>query len=423
MLKRSNKDLIKETLLSQNIPLVMEQMQGVHSVSLGLWVKTGSRFEPEDLSGISHFLEHSLFKGTQKRSYKDIAIEIDTLGGELNAFTSKEITSYYIRVPDAFLSEGIDILLDIFLNPLLPEEEIEKEKLVVLEEIKSAEDTPDDLVHDLFSETIYKDNGLGRRILGRPETVLSFSRQTLLEYKKHYYGRPNIVVSCAGDFDEIQLQDNLQRYLEGIDSANSLNTMTPIFNYEISVIEKDLQEVHLVCGTEGIPQTSEHRYAALLLNTIIGGGVSSRLFQKIREEKALAYTVYSFLSSYTDTGAFGIYLGTSKERLHEAIAAIQEEIFNLKDTLEEKELERAKRHLKGSLLMSMDSTMARMKNLAMQKVYYDKLIPPEELIEEIERVNLADLRELTDRLFGSKKLAIAAVGPVSKEELQSLLNH
>ncbi|RME66524.1 MAG: insulinase family protein, partial [Nitrospirae bacterium] len=312
MLKRSNKDHIKETLLSQNIPLVMEQMQGVHSVSLGIWVKTGSRYEPEDLSGISHFLEHCLFKGTTKRSYRDIAIEIDTLGGELNAFTSKEITSYYVRVPDAYLSEGIDILMDVFLNPVFPEEEIEKEKLVVLEEIKMAEDTPDDLVHDLFSETIYKGNGLGRRILGSPDTVMSFTRQSLIDYKTHYYGMPNVVVSCAGDFDEALLKDKLQEYLNGLNSANTTNTVTPQFNYEVSVIEKDLKEVHIVCGTEGIPQTSEDRYAAMLLNTIIGAGVSSRLFQKIREEKALAYTVYSFLSSYKDTGVFGIYLGPSK---------------------------------------------------------------------------------------------------------------
>ncbi len=400
----------------------MEQMPGVHSVSLGLWVKTGSRFEPEDLSGISHFLEHTLFKGTTRRSYRDIAIEIDTLGGELNAFTSKELTSYYIRIPDAYLFEGLDILMDIFLNPTFPEEEIEKEKLVVLEEIKSAEDTPEDLVHDLFSETIYKDNGLGRRVLGRPQTVLSFTRTTLVDYKDRFYGPSNLVLSSAGDFDEEALRDRLQQYLDGLQPAQGTKAITPRFSYDVSVIEKDLQEVHLVCGTEGIPQSSEDRYAAMLLNTIIGAGVSSRLFQKIREEKALAYTVYSFLSSYLDTGTFGVYLGTSKERLHEALLAIRDELFNLKDTLNETELDRAKRHLKGYLLMSLDSTMARMRNLAMQKIYYGRTIPPEELIKEIDRVELGELKDLSDRLFGTKKLALSAVGPITEGELRDMLS-
>ncbi len=420
MLKRSKKEHFKKHLLLDRIPLVMEQMQGVHSVSLGIWVKVGSRHEPQNLSGISHFLEHTLFKGTHNRTYKEIAIEIDSLGGELNAFTSKELTSFYIRMPDAFVFEGLDVLMDLFLNPSFPEEEIEKEKLVVLEEIKSAEDTPDDLVHDLYSETVWQDNGLGRRILGSPETVLSFDKNNLTQYKNSFYTPPNLVISCAGDFDETALIERLETYLKDLSQrTNSAPEIdTPRFNYQVRVIEKDLQEVHIVCGTEGIAQTSEDRYVAMALNTIVGSGISSRLFQKIREEKALAYTVYSFISSYRDTGTFGVYLGTSRERLHEALETIKKELFHLRDTLEDQELDRAKRQLKGYLLMSLDSTMARMKNLAMQQIYYDTYMTPDEVIEQLQKVHLKEVKDLSDRLFGEKKLALSVVGPIRQEELQ-----
>ncbi len=358
------------------------------------------------------------FKGTKSRSQKQIAYEIDSLGGDLNAFTSKETTTFYVKVLDEYLPKAVDLLTDIFVNSTLPDDEIEKEKMVIMEEIKLSEDAPDELIHDLFSEVVWGKEGLGQRILGRIDTVGRFQRQDLLNYIKTYYRAGEIVVSCSGRVDDSPLLDRLQQTLGHID-ANSVRKPQhkPLFRYETAVFERDLAEVHLCVGVEGIHQQSPYRYAMLLLNTVVGGGVSSRLFQKVREEQGLAYTVYSFASSYHDSGVFCIYLGTSPEKLQKALECIRQEVFHLTDNLTEDELQRAKQQLKGSLFLSLESSTGRMSNIARQEIYYGRYYSPKEIAEAIEAVTLNEIQELAEMLFSDKRLAVVALGPVDRDSI------
>lgn len=270
----------KEYLVNQ-IPVIMVPMKNFRSVSMGIWVKTGSRFEKPEENGISHFLEHLFFKGTKRRSQKDIAIEIDSIGGELNAFTSKETTTFYIKVLDQFIEKGIDLLSDIFLNSLFPEEEIEKEKSIIKEEIKMVEDTPDDYIHDLFHQTAWDNTGLGQPILGRRETIKTFSREKLLNYKKKYYGTKDIVISCAGRFEPERLIGLLNKYFGTMnDGSDPPEIKKPEFHYRTNIHKKDLSEIHLCLGVEAFEISSPYRYHISILNAILGGGVSSRLFKR-----------------------------------------------------------------------------------------------------------------------------------------------
>jgi predicted Zn-dependent peptidase len=356
------------------------------------------------------------FKGTTTRTQKEIAYEIDSLGGDLNAFTSKETTTYYVKVIDEYLQKGVELLSDIFVNSVLPEEEIEKEKRVILEEIKMSEDTPDEFIHDLFSETVWGGSGLGQNILGKPETVSSFTRDELIGYIKRHYKPDRIVISCSGRVDAEYLKQLLEEPLSRInEGASGVNFQRQRFNYTLRAVEKDLAEVHLCVGVEGIGQGSPYRYAMLLLNTIIGSGVSSRLFQKIREEKALAYSVFSFATSYHDSGTFGVYVGTSPEKVGEALECIKEQLLSFRDTVKDDELERAKKQLKGNLLLSLESSSGRMSNIARQEIYYGRYYSPQEIIQSIERVSIGEVRTLADRLFGHKRFAIVALGPIKKE--------
>jgi predicted Zn-dependent peptidase len=355
------------------------------------------------------------FKGTTTRTQKEIAYEIDSLGGDLNAFTSKETTTYYVKVIDEYLEKGVDLLSDIFVNSVLPEEEIEKEKRVILEEIKMSEDTPDEFIHDLFSETVWGGDGLGQNILGRPETVSSFTRDVLVGYIKRHYRTDRIVISCSGKVDAEYLKELLEQRLSNIDGSSSgVDFQRQGFNYTVRAVEKDLAEVHLCIGVEGIEQASPDRYAMLLLNTILGSGVSSRLFQKIREEKALAYSVFSFATSYHDSGTFGVYVGTSPGKVEEALECIKDQLLRFRDTVENEELERAKKQLKGNLLLSLESSSGRMSNIARQEIYYGRYYSPQEIIQAIEGVSIAEIKALADRLFGHKRFAVVALGPLKK---------
>ena len=390
-----------------------------HSACIGLWVKTGSRFERPEKSGISHFLEHMFFKGTKSRSQRDIAFEIDSLGGDLNAFTSKETTTFYIKVLDEYLERALELITDIFMNSVFPEDEMEREKLIVLEEIKMVEDTPDDHIHDLFSEFIWQGDALGRKILGTHQTVMSLERNDLLSYIEEFYHAGNLVISSAGNISHETMEAMLNETLGKIESRQSTTEIgKPSFKSGINVYRKDHAEVHLCLGSEGIEQASEQRYCILLLNSIVGSGVSSRLFQKIREQRGLAYNVYSFVSSYYDTGVFGVYVGTSPERYQEVIDLIVEELTGLSRTLKEDELNRAKRQLRGNLLLAMESTTGRMNNIARQEIYYGRYYCAEEILEAIDRVTLDEARQLAERLFSEKdRFALTVLGPVKDVSL------
>jgi predicted Zn-dependent peptidase len=415
--------MFKKEHLSNGIPVVMEQLKNMRSVSLGIWVKVGSRDEEPHKNGISHFLEHMFFKGTVKRTAKDIAVEIDSLGGELNAFTSKESTTFYVKILDEYLEKGIDLLSDIFLHSTFPEEDIEKEKRIIKEEIKLVEDTPDDYVHDLFNQTIWGHNGLGQPVLGRRETVKSFTRQDIVSHIRKYYGTKDVVISCAGNFEHETLVSILNKSLGSLRRGSEPEKgAPPYFENKVEVFHKELSEAHLCIGVEGIPQTSEDRYILFVLNTIFGAGVSSRLFQEIREKRGLAYSIYSFVSSYYDTGIWGVYAGVSRKRVGEVAGLILKEMLDLSSTLTEVELQRAKNHLKGNIVLGLESTSSRMTNIARQQIYHGRYYSPKEIMKEVDSITLDYIQALAEKLIKQGRFSLTVYGPVYERDLKGIIS-
>jgi len=415
--------MFRKEHLSNGIPVVMEALKNMRSVALGIWVKVGSRNEKLDKNGISHFLEHMFFKGTIKRTAKDIAVEIDSLGGELNAFTSKENTTFYVKILDEYIEKGIELLSDIFLHSTFPEEDIEKEKRIIKEEIKMVEDTPDDYIHDLFNQTIWGNTGLGQSVLGRRETVRSFTREDLISHIKKYYGTKDVVISCAGNFEHESLVGMLNKSLGSLRRGSEPEKGSPPrFESKVEIFHKELSEAHICLGVEGIPQTSEERYSLFVLNTIFGAGVSSRLFQEIREKRGLAYSIYSFIASYFDTGIWGVYAGVSRKRVGEVVGLILKEMNGLKDTLNETELQRAKNHLKGNIILGLESTSSRMTNIARQEIYYGKYYSPKEIMKEVDSITLDRIKDLAEKLIRKESCSLTVHGPVPEKDLKGILS-
>ncbi|HET6516407.1 MAG TPA: pitrilysin family protein [Thermodesulfovibrionales bacterium] len=413
--------MFKKYHLDNGIPLVAEQIRNVRSVSLGIWVKVGSRYESTDSNGISHFLEHMFFKGTKRRSARDIAVEIDSVGGDLNAFTSREATTFYVKVLDEHIERGIDLLTDLFLHSTFPAGDLEKEKRIIKEEIKMVEDTPDDYIHDLFYQAIWGDEGIGQSILGRRETIKSFGRDDLMDHIRKYYGTKDTVIACAGNFQPDRLISSLNETLGGLRRGSEPKKGgKPLFSPSVAVHAKDLSEAHVCIGVEGIPLASTNRYVLYLLNSVLGAGVSSRLFQEIRETRGLAYSIYSFLASYIDTGLWAVYAGTARKRVTEVITLITEEMKSLKDTITDVELQRAKDQMKGNLILGLESSNNRMQNIARQEIYYGQYYSPEEIIREIEAVSLEQARDLSERLVQSGAMALTVLGPVERSTVSEL---
>jgi len=411
---------IKEHL-ENDIPVVMESFRNVRSVAIGVWVKVGSRYEAHAENGISHFLEHMFFKGTKKYSAKDIAVEIDTMGGDLNAFTSRENTAFYVKVLDDYLDRGINILSEIFVHSTFPEDEFEKEKKIIKEEIKMVEDTPDDYIHDLFNEAIWGHEGLGQPVIGRRETISSFTRDDIISHIRRYYGTRDIVIACAGNFDHNDLMKMLNARFGGLrHGTEPKKGGMPDFQYNRKVYTKDLSEAHICIGVPGISQVSEDRYALFILNTILGGSVSSRLFQEVRENRGLAYSVYSFTAMYLDTGLWGVYAGVSRKRVREVSELIVKEMLELSSTLTGDELEKAKRHLKGNMLLALESTNSRMNNIARQEMYFGRYISPDEIIRSVDRVKLSEVQGLAGQLIVRDRFSATAFGPLEKDILESV---
>ena len=414
--------MFKKEHLINGVPVVMEPLKNMRSVVLGIWVKVGSRYEPIEKNGISHFLEHMFFKGTKKRSAKEIAFEIDSLGGELNAFTSRETTTFYIKVLDDFLEKGLELLTDIFLNSTFPDEDIEKEKKIIKEEIKMVEDTPDDYIHDLSNQTVWGSSGLGQSVLGKRETIKSFTRNDLIAHIKKYYGTKDMVLSCAGNFDTDHLLSLLNKNLGHLRRGSEPDRgAPPEFQSKVEIFSKKLAEAHVCLAIKGIPQASRERYCLFTLNTILGAGVSSRLFQEVREKRGLAYAIYSFVASYLDTGLWGVYAGVSRKKVREVIELILEEIHGLKDTLSEEELERAKNQLKGNIILGLESSSSRMNNIARQEIYYGRNFSPKEIMGEIDSITLGQIRELAERTIKKESFSLTVHGPIHEEDLRGIL--
>ena len=413
---------IKKHLLN-GLPVVMESIKNMRSVVIGIWVKVGSRNEPPEKNGISHFLEHMFFKGTKKRSAKDIAFEIDSLGGELNAFTSRENTTFYVKVLDEYLEKGVELLSDVFLHSTFPEEDMEKERKIIKEEIKMIEDTPDDYIHDLANQTIWGHSGLGQPVLGRRETIRSFIKDDLLSHIRKYYGTKDIVVSCAGNFEPEHLLSMLNKNLGNLRRGSEPERgAPPDFKSKVEVFGKQLSEAHICLGVKGLSQTSEERYSLFILNSILGAGVSSRLFQEIREKRGLAYSIYSFIALYFDAGVWGVYAGVSRKKVREVLELILKEMYSLKDTLDDIELNRAKSQLKGNIVLGLESTISRMNSIARQEIYHGKYYSPTEIMKEIDSVTLNSIKDLVERLIKKELFSLTVFGPVHGEDLKGILS-
>jgi len=398
--------------LDNGMPVLFETISGIRSVVVGIWVKAGSRNERPEENGIAHFIEHMVFKGTRRRTAENIAQEIDQMGGDLNAYTSRENTTFYIKVLDEYLDKGLDLLTDIFLDPLLDPDEINKERGVIEEEIRMVEDTPDELVFDLYNADIWGPNGLGQSILGTTDTLNEIGRESVIRYIDRFYTSNNVVISCAGNIDKDRTMEILRKRFSGIKGRiDGNNLLKPDFQAVKKTYQKDLSEVHICTGFEGIPVKSPEKYQVLVLNTILGSGVSSRLFQEIREKRGLVYSISSFVSSYFDTGTIGIYAGAGKNKYREVIDLIKQQAFTLKDTITDEDINRTKKQLKGNIILSLESSTARMNNIARQEIYYGRYLPTEEIIAGIEDVRIEDVRSVAERIFRKENMAMTLLGP------------
>lgn len=405
--------MVTREVLDNGLRLITEAMPHVRSVTIGVWLIRGSRHESDERSGIAHFVEHMLFKGTEERTAEDIAQAIDSIGGQLDAFTAKEYASYYIKVLDEHLPLAVDLLADIVLRPAFAADEIEREKKVILEEIKMVEDTPDDLVHELFTQHFWEGHPLGRPILGSKESVESFTPDSLHEYFRGAYVAKNMIVSAAGNLDHARVRALIEAAFgpvaaEGEPVAATPPTVVP----QIVTRTKDLEQSHICLGTDSYPQRHDDRYVSYILNTVLGGSMSSRLFQNVREKRGLAYAVFSGLSAYRDAGNITIYAGCANEAVGEVIDLCVEELRGLKKaTVPEAELRRAKDHLKGSLMLSLENTASRMSHLARQEIYFDRHFGLDETLAGVERVTDADLLRVASDLFANGSLAATVLGP------------
>jgi len=406
---------IVRDVLDNGLRLLTEEMSQVRSVSIGVWLTRGSRHESADRSGIAHFVEHMLFKGTTTRSAEDIAQAIDSIGGQLDAFTAKEYASYYIKVLDEHLPLAIDILADIVLNPAFSPEDIEREKKVVLEEIKMVEDTPDDLVHELFTQGFWENHPLGRPILGRPETVEALTADALREYFRGAYTAPNLIVSAVGNLEHGRVRDLVAERFAAVPVAGKpIVDEPPTVVPKILVRSKELEQSHVCLGASSYPQNHDDRYASYVLNTLLGGSMSSRLFQNVREKRGLAYAVFSGLSAYRDAGSFTVYAGCANEAVEEVVDLVVEELRGVRDApVPESELRRAKDHLKGSLMLSLENTASRMSHLARQEIYFDRQFGLDETLEGVERVTADDVQRVAADLFKPGSLAATILGNVN----------
>jgi len=406
-------------VLPDGIRVVTEAIPHVRSVAVGIWVETGSRVEPEDRGGISHLIEHLVFKGTESRSAQEIAGTIDSVGGQMDAFTAKEHTCFYVNVLDEHLPLAVELLTDILQRPLFAADDIEREKGVVLQEIKMVEDTPDDLIHDLFAERVWTDHSLGRPILGRWGVVQAFGRDLVRRHFEEEYTPRRIIVAAAGHLDHDRLRDLFGERFEHFRRPSAPRQVAPpLLTPGVHVVHKPLEQVHLVVGFPGLHDAAPERYALYLLNDVLGGSMSSRLFQEVRERQALAYSVHSGLQSYHDTGLFYVYAGTDASNFARLVKALLKEIRALqKDGIRPEELARAKEHLKGSLILSLESTSSRMNRLARQELRFGAFFSMDEMLEAIERVRPEEVEAMTHRVLDEAQMALLALGPIDRRNL------
>jgi len=406
--------MIKKTTLDNGIRVITERIPYASSVSIGIWVANGSRHERRESNGVAHFIEHLLFKGTERRSSLDIAREIDSVGGVLNAFTSREYVCYYAKVLDKFLPKAVDLLTDIFLNSTFDSEEIEKERRVVLQEINMMEDTPDDLIHDLFHQHFWKGHPLGMSILGDEESVSGLTRDSIVGYKDQMYRGDDIIVTAAGNLSHEKLIALLDGHLKSVAGGNGRSdSASPVYERRIELVEKDLEQIHVCLGLRGVQQSHPQRYDAFILNAILGGSMSSRLFQEVREKSGLAYSVYSYIASHADAGSLVVYAGASPENSAQLLEIMLREIGRFKrEPVPSEQLEGAREQLKGNLLLSLESSDNRMSRLAKNEIYFGTPLPLSEIMEGFDRVNADTIQALAAEILDNSALTLVMLGRI-----------
>lgn len=395
----------RKTVLDSGLTIITEHIPSVRSVSLGVWIRTGTRFENKRNNGSAHFLEHMMFKGTKKRTPKEIARSLESVGGHLNAFTSKEYTCYYAEVLDEHVRKSINLFSDMLCNSTFPLKELEKERSVILDEIQSLEDTPDDLIQDIFIEKMYLDHPLGFSILGTENSLKRISRESLIDFYERNYLSRQIIIAAAGNLDHEKLVEMCIKSFHFLSRNNNAHIMPP---KQIGAGEytqkKSVSQVHICVGVPSFSYQHPDRYAMLVLNTLMGGGMSSRLFQNIRERYGVAYSIYSFLDFYFDSGVFGVYLGTDRKNLNKAMKLLEGEFQRIrKNPVPEREFREAKAQLKGNLMLSMESTANRMARLAKMEIYNGSFQEIDEIIEQINRVDRERLWEISKDIFREDK--------------------
>ncbi|MGD0757664.1 MAG: pitrilysin family protein [Candidatus Sulfotelmatobacter sp.] len=404
---------IRRQVLPNGLTIITEQMQHIRSASIGIWLQTGSRDEDAAWNGISHFIEHMLFKGTEHRTAEEIARQVDSIGGNMDAFTAKECICFNVKVLDEHLPVALEILSDLVLHPVFDPNDITRERGVILEEIKMDEDNPDYLVHEIFTQNFWKDHPLGKPILGTKETVKKFERAAVLDAYSHRFAPGNIIVSAAGNLDHDRFVELVTKHFEQMKPRkNGFHSPVPKIVSKITLRNKKaLEQVQLCIGVPSHPIAHEKRHAGYILNTLLGGGMSSRLFQNIRERQGLVYSIYSDLNPYRDTGCLAVYAGTSRESASKVVQSVVSEFHKLKaEPVPAEELRRSKDQLKGSLMLSLESSSARMSNLARQEMYFDRFYDLDELIEKIEAVTVEDLTSLANEFFNTESVAVTILG-------------
>lgn len=416
--------MIKKYTLNNGLRIVAEKIDYVKSVSFGIWVKVGSTNENDNTNGMSHFIEHMLFKGTKNRSANQIAEDTDNIGGQMNAFTSKDCTCFYIKVLDENLNAAVDILSDMFFNSTFAEEEIEKEISVVIEEIKMYEDSPEDVVHDKLSETVFKNSPLAYPILGTIDNLKSYTRERVLEYKEEQYTPERTVISIAGNFDEDYLIKLLEDKFGKWKNKQGLSEILDSdHNRNIIGVNKELEQLHVCLGTKTIGRHDDLYYPLMIMNNLFGGTMSSRIFQEIREKRGLVYSIYSFTSNYAENGLFGIYAGLAYENLEEAIKTILVEMDKMKEAkITEEEFNRAKQQIKSNFILGLESTSSRMSSIGRRELLYNEIITPDEIVDKINAVQLGDIIKISKMIFNKENFTVVYTGNLKKhKELQVIL--
>ena len=408
------------TRLDAGLRVVTEQMPALRSAAVGFWVGTGSRDESEEVRGASHFLEHLLFKGTAQRSALEIANAVESVGGDMNAFTTQELTAFYVRVPDERLDLALEILSDIVWRPSIDARDVESERQVILEEIRMRDDTPDDVVHELFGSTLFPDHPLGREVLGTRASIEAMSRDAIAEYHRRHYRPANVVVAAAGN---VRHEDVVERIADRLEAAGDRPERMQSPGSpprRLAVLARPTEQAHVVLGMRGLSRGDDDRYGLSVLNQALGGGMASRLFQEIRERRGLAYSVYSYRTSYVDTGAFAVYLGTAPGRVDEALGVVDAELERLvgEGGISADELEAAKGHLKGSIALSLESSASRMHRIGSNELTLGEVPTLDEVVARVDAVGPDDLARVIQRVLGRADRTLAVVGPFEESDFQ-----